>query len=150
MDLLRLTDRGILDVADYKTGKTSPYLRYNVQFTAYIYATYQDEFWGSVPDGEQWKKKVGSLPRTATWIDLKSTPFKEVSAGTREEADFRRLEKTCNALASSVEAEIFVPTLSGESCAYCDFYDECGLPEGNLLTARKADEISYDKNHFDW
>jgi len=140
-----------LDVADWKTGKTPTFLRYNVQFTAYIWATTQRDFWDQIEDGPEWWEYVKDMPRTATWIDLKSVPFREVDAGTREESDFVRLHKTCDNLVKSWEADIFVPTLTGDACSYCDFFKECGLAEGNLIS---DDEMRFSdsgqKSHFDW
>lgn len=155
IDKLRVTTdkKGLtaLDVADWKSGKVPTFLRYNVQFTAYIWATFQDEFWDQIENGDEWREEVKDLPRTATWVDLKSVPFRDVSAGTREESDFIRLRKACDNLARSVEEDIFVPTLGGESCSYCDFWSECGLAEGNLISG-DAERFSDpgQKDHFGW
>jgi RecB family exonuclease len=141
IDMLRITHdkkgRQVLDVADFKTGKKPYFLRYNVQFTAYIWATLQDSFWESIPNGAEWQLRVFGLPRRGTWINLKD--MEEIDAGEREDTDFHRLLKTVNALAESVGSSIFVPTLSGDACAYCDFWKECGLPDGNLASVQDVE-----------
>lgn len=154
IDKLRVTTdkKGLqsLDVSDWKTGKVPTFLRYNVQFTAYIYATFQDEFWAGIEHGAEWQEEVRDLPRTATWVDLKSVPFREVTAGTRDDGDFARLHKACENLAKSWEQDIFVPTLTGDSCAYCDFWKECGLSEGNLISEGERFSDPGEKDHFSW
>lgn len=143
IDLVRIKydskGRQVLDVADFKTGKKPYFLRYNVQFTAYAWAASREEFWQQVPDGHRWIDRVIGLPITTTWISLKDN--EEIDAGDRVEEDFFRLEKTIAALARSVDQEIYVPTLSGDSCAYCEFWKECGLPDGNL-TSKKDEEAA--------
>lgn len=140
IDLVRIkqTDKGlVLDVADFKTGKKAFFLRYNVQFTAYLWAVQQPNFWDQHPEGEYWKTRTAGMDVTATWISLKDS--EEIDVGPRGPEDFHRLQKTVDSLAKSVEAEIFVPTLSGDACAYCDYFKECGLPDGNLAGASRGD-----------
>lgn len=132
-DSLYLVGREML--VTHNTGKKPAFLRYNVQFTAYQWAVSQEEFWA---DKQEWLTKVEGLNITGTWISLKDSA--EVDAGPRDEADFHRLEKTVDQLAKSIDGNIFVPTLSGDSCAYCEYWQECGLPDGNLVSEREAAE----------
>lgn len=118
-----------LKLVDYKTNKKTPtydYLAEDIQFSAYAYATYQPEFWASIGGQEAYERFL-SLPRWGEWVQLQGP--KRMDAGLRTQRHFNRLVMACNAYAESVAMRIFVPTISGESCRYCEFREPCGLPE---------------------
>ena len=52
-----------------------------------------------------------------------------MDAGIREQRHYNCIEMAANAVAESIAMRIFVPTISGESCRYCEFRGPCGLPE---------------------
>jgi hypothetical protein len=139
--------RRSLNVADLKTGKVPKALRWNQQFTCYVYALGFDDLWNNIEDGDRWREETKDLPITTTWIDLKSIPFREVDGGTRTQADFHRLEKAIEAFGEAVDKKIFVPILSGETCTFCDFQKECGLPDNELVAEEFEDQ---DKLHHEW
>jgi len=119
-----------LVTSDYKTSRKLPaynYLRQDLQFTAYSYATTTDEFWAGVDNGKHLQKQVQDLPREAEWVHLLSPQRKH--AGDRNQQDYNRLAYAVNAMAASIDMRIFVPNISGESCTFCDFRDNCGLPD---------------------
>lgn len=128
----------VLKIVDYKTDKKTPtydYLAEDLQFSAYAYASMQREFWTNIGGDEAWQRHL-SLPRYGEWVQL-SGP-KRMDAGIREQRHFNRIEMAIDALAESVGMRIFVPTISGETCRYCEFRKPCGLPEldddGNTIT----------------
>lgn len=129
------TEQWILLISDYKTNSKVPtysYLEEDLQFSAYSYATLQPEFWVSLFPGEPAKglalyEKYKDFPRHGEWVHLNDS--KRMDAGVREQRHFNRLIMAVNAMADSIDMGIFVPNISGESCRYCDFRKQCGLPE---------------------
>lgn len=123
-------NRRVLLISDYKTNNKTPtydYLAEDLQFTAYGYASTQREFWTGIPNGEQLFAEFADVPRWGEWVALTSP--KRMDAGERTQQQYNRLIYAVNALAESVAMRIFVPNISGESCRYCDFRKQCGLPE---------------------
>jgi len=124
------TDSYALVVSDYKTSRKVPsygYLRQDLQFSAYCYATTQPEFWTGVDNGEHLRQQVMHLPREAEWVQLTAPQRKH--AGDRNDQDYNRITYAVNAMAASIDMRIFVPNISGESCTFCDFRERCGLPD---------------------
>lgn len=120
----------VLLISDYKTNAKTPtydWLADDLQFTAYSYATTQPEFWTNMPNGMEIFERVSELPRYGEWVALKGP--KRLDAGVRDQVQYNRLNYAVNALADSVAMRIFVPNISGETCRYCDFRANCGLPE---------------------
>lgn len=123
-------NRRVLLISDYKTNNKTPtydYLAEDLQFTAYGYASTRREFWTGIPNGEQLFAEFADVPRWGEWVALTSP--KRMDAGERTQQQYNRLIYAVNALAESVAMRIFVPNISGESCRYCDFRKQCGLPE---------------------
>lgn len=129
------TAQWILLISDYKTNAKVPtynYLEEDLQFTAYSYASLQREFWEPMFPGDPAKglalwERYKDLERHGEWVALQDS--RRMDAGIRTERHYNRLTMAVNALADSVAMRIFVPTISGESCRYCDFRHMCGLPE---------------------
>lgn len=123
---LRFNHKGkqILRVCDYKTNTRKPSfmeLQLNIQFTVYSYATTQPEFWEGLPDGMF--DDLTDTERRSIWIHLWTGI--ELDAGTRAMADFRRLYRVCNQIERAVEADIYVPDISGETCIFCPYIEPC-------------------------
>lgn len=117
-------------VSDYKTSRKEPtydWLEDDLQFTSYLYATLRPEFWATFSDGEERFERYKNYRRFGEWIQLLGPKVK--AAGTRSQAQYNRLIRMVNQLARSVDADIYVPTISGESCKWCDFRQSCGLEE---------------------
>lgn len=124
------TDEYVLLVSDYKTNRKIPtydYLRHDLQFTAYCYATTRPEFWESVENGLHHMERVKDFRRMGEWVQLQGPTRRD--AGERTAIDFTRLAYAVNGVADSVAMGIFVPTLSGEACLFCPFRNHCGIPE---------------------
>lgn len=129
------TEQWVVLISDYKTNNKTPtydYLAEDLQFSAYGYATLQPEFWigmfpGDAAKGLELWEKFKDYPRYGEWVQL--TGSKRMDAGIREERHYNRLIMAVNALAESVAMRIFVPNISGETCRYCEFRKQCGLPE---------------------
>lgn len=120
-----------LVVSDFKTNAnhnepTYDDLHEDLQFTAYSYATSQPEFWTGFEDGEAMYERYKKYERRGEWIQLQGPKRKD--AGTRTEQQYQRLIRAVNEMARSVEAQIYVPTISGASCKWCQFRAVCGLP----------------------
>lgn len=129
------TEEWVVLISDYKTNAKTPtynYLEEDLQFSAYSYASTCPEFWEPLfPDdpgaGLALWRKYQDLARYGEWVAL--TTGKRMDAGIRTNRHYNRLAMAVNALADSVDLRIFVPNISGESCAYCEYRQLCGLPE---------------------
>lgn len=121
-----------LCIDDFKTGKEYRFLRHNLQFTAYAYATTQPEFWmGNAGEegfgldrGQQLYERFKNAGRRGTWINLQKFKFQD--AGWRGEQDYARFRLAVTQFALSVQADIFPLSITGENCTYCSFRDICG------------------------
>lgn len=119
-------------IDDYKTGKDYKYLRHNLQFTAYAYATTKREFWVGNDGEDGFGEERGSrlyerfvdAPRRGTWINMRT--FKMQDAGWRGPQDYNRFKLAIEQLAAMHRADIFPLTIFGEACQYCDYRSICG------------------------
>lgn len=132
------TGRPALCVDDYKTGQEYKYLRQNLQFTAYCYATTKPEFWcgwrgedGFGPErGQELFTRFQKSGRRGTWINMRTVKFQD--AGWRGPDDYTRLALAVEQLAASIRADIYPLSISGEHCHFCEFKDICagvGVPD---------------------
>lgn len=121
-------------VPTHNSGVQPAYLRHDVQGSAYAYATTQRGFWMGNPEyhtdgfdaerGAELFARTQGAARKFWWINLNT--FKWVDAGFRGPRDYERLRLAVQAVADSVQAEIFPLNLSGEVCQWCSFRDVCG------------------------
>lgn len=140
-----------LEIQDYKTGKPSTHLRYNLQFSGYGLASLQREFWvgargeeGFGAAGEELFERFKNAGRRGTWIDLRNIKF--VDAGWRGPVDYNRFTLAVEQMHASIKADIFPLSINGENCRYCPYRSICGgtgLPDENHgkpepTAARKA------------
>jgi RecB family exonuclease len=124
-----------LNVVDLKTSAKIPTalnLRANIQFSLYLHATLQPEFWlgngdefPALKDGEKWFDTLEGVPRRGLWYALAHN--KVVDAGPREDADFMRAYRAIEMIEKALRNDVFVPNISGESCPLCDYTQECGI-----------------------
>lgn len=127
--------RRTLRVIDLKTAgraPTKPQLRLNTQFTVYMFASEQPEFYfGNGPkfpplnDADRLWDEVKDMPRKAIWHHLMTN--KEIDAGPRDDGDYMRLYRVCKEIARANELQVHVPRI-GEACIYCDYNEPCGVP----------------------
>lgn len=140
VDLLELRRSGngrrSLRVIDYKGGSWQPKtaeLLLDIQFTCYLWAVEQIEFWTgdgtsefpAIEGGEELYDELMEVPRRAIWYHLNGP--KEVDAGKRGDEDYARLYRLMKEINKSEAAGIYVPRI-GEACGLCDYTKECGIP----------------------
>jgi RecB family exonuclease len=123
-----------LRIVDFKTNSKQPNmqaLRLDIQFTVYVYAAMQPEFWMGngpdfppLPDGEAMYEIAQRLPVKAIWHHLWTG--KEIYAGDRDDGDFMRLYRLATEIQKAMDADIFVPNI-GEACIWCDYTEPCGI-----------------------
>lgn len=128
---LRRLKGGVMAVliSDYKTGAKQPtrdYLQHDIQFHAYSYATTRPEFWADIPHGAELFEQYRDAPRANEWVHLRST--KRIDAGFRSQVHYNRLKYAVDQIEQSAALGIFVPTISGSTCEFCEFRKVCGLP----------------------
>jgi len=135
------TDSNVLKIVDLKTGyrPSANNLGFDVQFTSYMYAATQPEFWmGWEPEKEKYKgfangeelyEKYKDFNVVGVWYDLRKA--KEYEVGERTEADYNRLHRCLDEIEKAVENEIFVPNISGESCGLCSYREICPVYSGD-------------------
>lgn len=122
-----------LCVDDYKTGKEQKFLRHNMQFSAYCYATTRQEFWTGNGGEDGFGQQRGmelferfvSAARRGTWINMRTFKFQD--AGFRAAKDYQRFQLAVSQIALSVQSDIFPLTISGEACTFCPYRDICGV-----------------------
>jgi hypothetical protein len=139
LTLRRYKAKPYLSIEDFKTGKDSPYLRQNLQFTAYCLATTQLEFWtgwrgedGFGERGAEMHQRFSAYARRGTWINLRTVKF--MDAGWRGPDDYARFALAVEQLIASWKADIYPLSLSGETCTFCEYRDVCagvGVPASN-------------------
>lgn len=117
-------------VSDYKTNSKVPtreYLAHDIQFSSYAYASTQPEFWDGIPDGEAIYQAYKDSRRFGEWVHLRGP--RRIDAGVREQYHFNRLLYAVDSIEASIQCGIFVPTLTGEACEFCEFRNVCGIPD---------------------
>jgi hypothetical protein len=119
-------------VDDWKTGKDYRFLRHNLQFTAYCYATTKLEFWTGdgkedgfgFERGQELHQRFIDAPRRGTWINMRTFKFED--AGWRGEKDYARFALAVEQICMAVKADIFPLTINGEACTFCPYRNSCG------------------------
>jgi hypothetical protein len=137
IDMLRLKKMGngrlSLLVTDLKTNARQPTrieLALNLQFSVYLYAVQQKEFWLGYKDvpgvvgGEQWWPRVPKMSIKGIWYQLMTN--KELPVGNRDEDDFNRMYRLATQIQKADDAGIYLPKI-GEACLWCDFTKQCGI-----------------------
>jgi RecB family exonuclease len=141
----------LLTVEDYKTQTKPPNiseLALNIQFTVYLYALSQPEFWfgngdqfPAIPNGDWYYEMCKGMPKRGIWVHLWQNG-KEMDAGGRDEEDFARLYRLCCEVERAIEHQVFVPNI-GEACHLCDYaHDPCPVtpPTREWWENRRLDE----------
>jgi hypothetical protein len=113
---------------------TTTELALDIQFTAYVWAVSQKEFWVGAKDnpdfpgienGEWLWETVGrDMAKRAIWFGLWNG--KELDAGPRTDDDFSRLYRLCDEIVRATEYEVFVPKI-GPACETCDYVEPCAM-----------------------
>jgi hypothetical protein len=126
-----------LCVDDFKSGREYPYLRQNLQFSAYCMATTRIEFWTGWNGEDGFGKQMGehlynrfkNAPRRGTWINVKQIKMQD--AGWRGPEDYRRFAIAVEQIVASMKADIYPLNISGETCQFCEYRSVCtgtGIP----------------------
>ena len=115
-----------LEVVDFKTAAKVPEkLQFNLQFTAYAYATTTKEFWSYVPGFEDGHLRFRNYKRQGWWWHARNA--KKYNAGYREEKDYKRLLLAIDSMAECIEKDVYPLTIDGSACAYCPYEETvCG------------------------
>jgi hypothetical protein len=114
-----------LEIIDFKTGARVPKrLRYNLQFTCYLYATTRPEFWEQVPGWEDFWPQAMTLKRQGQWFHARDA--KVFNVGYRDDSDYRRLLLAVDQMEAAIEAGIYPLTIEGEVCGWCPWLEDCG------------------------
>lgn len=114
-----------ISIEDFKTGKQPTYLRYNVQWTVYSWASLQREFWVDFPDANERWELYSQWARRGRWLDIMHN--KPVDTGWRSEADYGRMFVALREYVKAVNLDVYPLTIKGDTCLYCDFRDgTCG------------------------
>ena len=128
-----------VEVIDFKTGSFVPEkLRYNIQFTAYCYATERPEFWANVPGWEHGYVEFKGWQRQGWWYHARNN--KMFNAGARGVDDYKRLLLAVEEMDKTVKAGVYPLDYSGESCGWCAYADgTCGseMPDPTFIERPK-------------
>lgn len=127
-------DSQVLKVVDLKSGRrpTNKQLGFDIQFTSYLHAAAQEQFWVGYNDdypgmenGDELYQKYKDFEIVGIWYDLREA--KEVSVGPRTEEDMQKLYRCMDMIAKAVELEVYVPDISGNTCGICSYASICPL-----------------------
>ena len=133
----------VLKIVDLKTGyRPSVFnLSFDVQFTSYIWAAQQREFWtGFEPEkekysgfenGEELFDRFSGADIVGVWYDLRKA--KEYEVGQRTAEDYNQLHRCLDQIEKAVELQVFIPNISGEACGICSYQDICPVYNGEPL-----------------
>ncbi len=136
-NLLYDKSQDILLICDLKTGArpNKDNLHASLQFTSYDWATRKDEFWTGYPPeiDKYWGVSGGSerleqfrdTKRLGVWFDLRNA--KEYPVGQRTEQDFLRMLRLCDQIELAIERDVYVPTITGDTCKFCAYKDVCSV-----------------------
>lgn len=114
-----------IQVIDFKTGSYVPAkLKFNLQFTAYCYATTRREFWENIPGHEDGFEKYNSYRRTGLWFHARNT--KGFNTGFRGPDDYRRLALAVDEMERAISLDVFPLTYWGDTCGWCPYTEICG------------------------
>lgn len=100
--------------------------------TSYIYAASRKEFWTGVPgsdkyvglqNGAELYEKYKDFDIIGIWLDLRNS--KSYDVGPRGHTDIVRLYRCCDEIERAIEHEVFVPSISGDSCRVCSYKEIC-------------------------
>ncbi|WP_460791164.1 PD-(D/E)XK nuclease family protein [Nocardioides maradonensis] len=146
--------RPVLGIDDNKTGRRPTYLRYNMQGTAYGYATTMPEFWTGWAEsgmgqletfGAEDLERVDHLFSSHGYALHRGTDayaegkrlaarrfrwidlndMKFCDGGWRIEQDFARLKHAIDSYVRACEAGIYSVNLDASVCQFCAFKDIC-------------------------
>ena len=107
--------------------------------TTYVYASLQPEFWAFQPD---LYNTLIDYPRRPIWYHMDKV--KEIDAGPRDEADFNRLYRVAETASRAIEADIFMPDISGDTCTFCSFTDEC--TSVSVVSHKLKDDYNFEED----
>lgn len=114
-----------LQVIDFKTGNYVPTrLRYNLQFTCYLYAVTRPEFWTQVPGWEDFWSTATGLKVQGQWYHARNG--KMFNAGFRNDSDYKRLLLAIDRMEQAIDSDIYPLTIEGTACGWCSWVDICG------------------------
>lgn len=152
IDRLELRDTGhgeqVLTITDFKTAAKRPTkfdLRTDLQFSIYIYASYQKAFWTGIENspeylgfenGEKLWKHFEDTERAGVYLMLGPETCTELDVGERGEQDFQQLYRLITEVDNAQRNKVYVPRISYDTCGRCDFFDRCQLaiPKPSLDT----------------
>lgn len=115
-----------LRIIDYKTSSYTPthlQLRFDVQFTVYMYATLLPQFWVDIEGGEQLFEDLLEVRRRGVWYSIWHQ--KTLDVGPREELDLQRLYRVLDEIERAVESDVYVPSIDGNACMWCAYTHVC-------------------------
>lgn len=135
VDYIDVSPDGVLTIGDLKTGRkpNRDNLHLLLQFTIYDYASRQKEFWTGwpenlekfppIPGGAELYERFQDVDRRLIWHDLKEQ--EEIDVGPRGMKDYARAYRCMEQIDRAIQKEVFVPSVSADTCGFCDFKDIC-------------------------
>jgi len=128
-------DTDTLHIIDFKTGyrPNADNLRFDIQFLSYVIAIRTKGFWcgyepeiekyTGFPNGEELLARFVDSSVVASWYDLRNS--KEYEVGEKTDRDVERLHLLCDQMEKAIERDVFVPTITGDSCRWCAYQEIC-------------------------
>lgn len=148
VDNIEITGSGSsreLHIIDFKTSGYVPThleLRMNVQFTVYMYASQQPEFWTDIPNGPELYEKLIDVPRRGIWYSIWNS--KRVDVGPRNQLDMERLYRVMLEIERAIQNDVYVPNIKGDSCMWCSYTNLCAatIPLAQEVEIAKRERVT--------
>lgn len=150
---IRKTGQGeALCVTDLKTAAKRPTkfdLRTDIQFTAYMYATLQKQFWTGIEgsptylgfaDGEELYEHFKDVRRVGVYLMLGES-CAELDVGDRGDMDYGQLYRLISEVDNAVQKRVFVPRIGADTCSNCDYFDRCSIDIPKPQRDTQLDEV---------
>lgn len=138
IELRKTGKREVLSITDFKSSAKRPTkfdLRTDIQFSCYLYASLQEQFWTGIPgdpdypgfqNGAKLHKQFADHDRAGIYLMLGES-CTELDVGERGDLDFRQLYRLMDELEHAIDQEVFVPKIGASTCGNCDYFDVCGI-----------------------
>lgn len=154
---IRRTGRGkkaseVLCFTDLKTASRRPTkfdLRTDIQFTVYLYASTQKQFWTGIPgspkylgfaDGEDLFEHFQDHRRVGVYLAL-GPSCSELDVGDRGDMDYQQLYRLITEVDHAVKQDVFIPRISSDTCGNCDYFDRCAINIPKPALDTQLDEV---------
>lgn len=133
-----------VEAIDFKTGSyVDKALRYNLQFTAYCYATERPEMWEGLVNEEfrDGYERFKGWDRQGWWYHARNN--KMFNAGKRGPGEYKRLRLAVDEMERAIERDVYPLDYQGTNCGWCAFTEVCGSEVKDPALAKQQERMEW-------